>query len=156
METALPYTETMVPATGPLGEPSGQLLPVALENGFDGHRPGVLAEEEPHPAAHRLRLDDLVDRGVDGHPRGVDAGLVAEDVVPDDRLGGADGDAAILLHLASEVPEHVVAEAGDGDPVELLQDHDRGVERRVARALAEPVHGAGRIVAPWWRARTVL
>ncbi len=53
------------------------------------------------------------------------------------------GQPAALLDLAPQGPEHVVAEAGDGHPVQLLQDHHRGVERRVARTLPEPVHGAG-------------
>ena len=48
-----------------------------------------------------------------------------------------------LLDLPPQRPQHVVAEARDGDPVELLQDHDRGVQGRVARALADAVHGAG-------------
>src|SRR3954470_5314718 len=106
---------------------------------------GVFAEHDRvRLEADRGGVHDLVGRPLLQHAVLVDAGLVRERVSPDDRLVG--------LHRVAGKAGDQPARAGDlarvyargeveGRPPRVQQHHDL-LERRVARPLADPVHGA--------------
>ncbi len=81
------------------------------------------------------RRNELVDRRMDEHARGVDAGLVAEHVEADAGLGRLHGDAAHLLEAAGQGSQLFVLEVRDLDPEEVAELKQHLVHRRVAGPL---------------------
>ena len=106
----------------------------------------VLAEHDRRHVvdADRGGVHDLVRRALLQHPVLVDAGLVRERVAPHDRL--------VRLHGIAGEPGDEPARAGDLARLHLarqpdgvgarVQEHHELLERRVARALADPVDRA--------------
>ncbi len=98
----------------------------------------VLAEDHGAVAADPLRLERLVGERVGEDPVGVDPGLVREGVVADQRLVGGDRHPRQLLDQPRELVQLLRPDTGRV-LVEGLQRHHDLLQRRVPRALAEPV-----------------
>src|ERR1700730_8079947 len=91
----------------------------------------MLAVDVTDLAAEVFRWDELVDRRVDEHARGVDSRLVAEDVEPDSGLGRLHEDAADPLQVPRQLPKLLVAKAGDLDLEQVAQLQQNLVHGRV-------------------------
>src|SRR5919198_6116357 len=104
----------------------------------DGAR--VLAVHVAHLLAEIDRGDELIDSRMDQHAGCMDAGLVAEHVMPDSGLCRRHHDATDPLHVMRELAQFLVFEAGDLDPEQITQLEQHLVHGRVARSLTDPVH----------------
>src|SRR5258708_32382393 len=85
------------------------------------------------------RREELIDRWVNQHAGGVDAGLVAEYVEPDAWLRRLHGNAAHLLEMSRELAQPLVLEARDLDAEQVTELHQHLVHRSVAGALTDAV-----------------
>ena len=101
----------------------------------------MLPELEPPPVAHHLGGHDARLEGVRAgdDPVGVDAALVGEGVLPDDGLGGDDGDPRAPGDEPGGLDDTPGVDSR-GDPVDRFEGHHRLGEVRVPRPLAEAVY----------------
>ena len=123
----------------------GEMESHLLEPGFERVPAGMFAENEARLGpADVLRPHDLVGPLVLEDPVLVDAGLVRERVVPDDRLVGLDPDAGERGHEPAGTEDLLCLDARlaiEFVPARL-ERHDDFLKRGVAGALADAVDGA--------------
>ena len=100
--------------------------------------PGVLAEDHLAVTPDDLRLQRLVRQRVGEHPVGVDPRLVAERIVPDERLVRRDRDARKSPRRAGKA-RRAARSGSRGHLVQRFERHDDLFERSVPRPLAEAV-----------------
>ncbi|KUK98353.1 MAG: Homocitrate synthase, mitochondrial [Methanoculleus marisnigri] len=131
--------------------PIGEVEPVGLRDMLKRPLPRMLPEDEPPFAAHQLRGDILVGRGVSKDGGDVDPALVGKRVLADDRPGTlrdharAPGDQPRDLLQAGEVVAVDAALHPQGD--------EHLLERRVPGTLADAVDGGVELERPGGRGR---
>src|SRR5438128_2693251 len=151
VDLLLPVGEVLERLEGPVELRAGQREAELLEPRREGGPAGVLAEDQlvrrppdvlgPHDLVRELFLED---------PVLMDAGLVGEGVLADDRLVRLD----VHARDVGEQPgglEDLLGPDARLDPEEVLprpERHHDLLERRVARALADPVDGALHLPGP--------
>ncbi len=143
--------QVLEPRERPVQRLRREAEPQRLEPLGEGMAARELAQDQlAFTQPDHLRPHDLVGLVVLQDPVLVDAGLMREGIVPDDRLVGLDHDAGQRAHQTGDLGDlrrvHARLRLVEV-PADLQRHHDL-FQRGVARALPDAVHGAFDLVRP--------